>query len=52
MITIPLKLVNTKFEKYSVPKIEETKVKTIFGTKIIRRVKEELKDISGDKKRK
>ena len=50
MITIPLKLVNTSFEKYAVPNnpnqnIEVTKIKTIFGTKIIRRVKEELIDI-------
>ena len=51
MITIPLKLVNTSFEKYSIPKIEETKVKTIFGTKIIRRVKEEFTDISGEIKK-
>ena len=53
MITIPLKLVNTSFEKYAVPNnpnqnIEETKIKTIFGTKIIRRVKEELIDIKGN----
>ena len=47
MITIPLKLVNTTFEKYP-HSIEEVPVKTIFGTKIIRRIKEELNDISGD----
>jgi len=53
MITIPLKLVNTSFEKYAIPNnpyknIEETKIKTIFGTKTIRRVKEELIDIKGN----
>ena len=47
MITIPLKLVNTTFEKYP-HSIEEVPVKTIFGTKIIRRIKEEVNDISGD----
>ena len=47
MITIPLKLVNTTFEKYP-HSIEEVPVKTIFGTKIIRRIKEELEDISGE----
>ena len=47
MITIPLQLVNTTFEKYP-HSIEEVPVKTIFGTKIIRRIKEELNDISGD----
>ena len=50
MITIPLKLVNTSFEKYpySSSPIEEVPVKTIFGTKMIRRVKEKLYDISGN----
>ena len=53
MITIPLRVVKTSFEKYSIPKpiIKETPVKTIFGTKVIRRVKEELRDISGNIKK-
>ena len=49
MLTIPLKLINTSFEKYpsSTNKtgiIEEVKIKTIFGTKKIIRLKEELSD--------
>ena len=52
IITIPLKLVNTTFEKYPLTKnqsqIEEVPIKTIFGTKINRRVKEEFQDISGN----
>ena len=53
MLTIPLKLINTSFEKYpsSTNKtgiIEEVKIKTIFGTKKIIRLKEELSDISGN----
>ena len=53
MLTIPLKLINTTFEKYptsgnSKHIIEEFPVKTIFGTRMIRRVVEELNDISGN----
>lgn len=53
MITIPLKLINTTFGKYPISStdrqiIEEVPVKTIFGTKTVRRIKEELYDISGN----
>ena len=53
MLTIPLKVINTTFEKYPTSdqvnqKVEEVPVKTIFGTKMIRRVIEEPDDISGN----
>ena len=53
MLTIPLKVINTTFEKYRTSeqanqKVEEVPVKTIFGTKMIRRVIEEPDDISGN----
>ena len=53
MLTIPLKVINTTFEKYPASdqvnqKVEEVPVKTIFGTKMIRRVIEEPDDISGN----
>ena len=53
MITIPLKLVNTTFEKYPFSTnqkqiIEEVPIKTIFGTKMVKQYKAELKDISGN----
>ena len=53
MLTIPLKVINTTFEKYPTSdqanqKVEEVPVKTIFGTKMIRRVIEEPDDIPGN----
>lgn len=53
MLTIPLKVINTTFEKYPTSdqvnqKVEKVPVKTIFGTKMIRRVIEEPDDISGN----
>ena len=53
MLTIPLKVINTTFEKYPTSdqanqKVEEVPVKTIFGTRMIRRVIEESDDISGN----
>ena len=53
MLTIPLKVINTTFEKYPTSdqvnqKVEEVPVKTIFGTKMIRKVIEEPDDISGN----
>ena len=53
MLTIPLKVINTTFEKYPTSdqvnqKVEEVPVKTIFGTRMIRRVIEEPDDISGN----
>lgn len=53
MITVPLKLINTTFEKYPMYSkkkeiIEEVPVKTIFGTKMKKIVKFGLSDISGD----
>ena len=53
MLTIPLKVINTTFEKYPTSdqvnqKVEEVPVKTIFGTRMIRRIIEESDDISGN----
>ena len=53
ILTIPLKVINTTFEKYPTSdqanqKVEEVPVKTIFGTRMIRRVIEESDDISGN----
>ena len=53
MITVPLKIINTTFEKYPMYSkkkeiIEEVPVKTIFGTKMKKIVKFGLSDISGD----
>lgn len=53
MITVPLKYINTTFEKYPMYNkkkeiIEEVPVKTIFGTKMKKIVKFCLSDIHGD----
>lgn len=53
MITVPLKYINTTFEKYPMYNkkkeiIEEVPVKTIFGTKMKKIVKFGLSDIHGD----